>query len=105
MNLNLPMLENRTNNINALPFDKKYISYVLREYLIGGKAAVNIDQEYFPNGYNNTGILASIVLNSFGLVSSTNTFDNKGIYNGTPLETIITFLNQQEGKYKKIAAA
>lgn len=105
MNLNLPMLENRIDNINALPFDKKYISYVLRKYLIDGKAAVNIDQEYFPNGYNNTGILASTVLNSFGLVSSTNTFDNKGIYNGTSLETIVTFLNQQDGKYKKIAAA
>lgn len=103
MDLNLPMLENRADNINALPFDKEYISYVLREYLIEGKAAINIDQDYFPNGYNNTGILASIVLNSFGLVSSTSAFDNKGIYSGVPLENIITYLNQKEGKYKKIA--
>ena len=105
MNLNLPTLENRVDNTETLPFDKEYISYVLREYLIGGKAAVNIDQEYFPNGYNNTGILASTVLNSFGLVSSTNAFDNKGIYRGISLENIITFLNQKNGKYKKIASA
>ncbi len=104
MNLNLPMLENRIDNTDALPFNKRYISYVLKEYLIEGKAAINIDQEYFPNGYNNTGVLASIVLNSYGLISSTNTFNNKGIYNDVSLEDVVTFLNQHDEKYQKIAA-
>lgn len=104
MNLNLPMLENRIDNTNALPFNKEYISYVLKKYLIEGKSAINIDQEYFPNGYNNTGILASTILNSFGLVSSTDTFDNKGIYYGVSFDDIVEFLNQQEEKYKKIAS-
>ncbi len=104
MNLNLPRLENRIDNANALPFDKEYISYVLSKYLIEGKAAINIDQDYFPNGYNNTGILASMVLNSFGLISNSNIFDNKGIYKDIPLENVVSYLDQHDGRYKKIAA-
>ena len=104
MNLNLPMLENQMDNTNALPFTKEFISYVLRKYLIEGEAIINIEQKYFSNGYNNTGILASQVLNAFGLISSTNAFDNKGIYNGTSIEDVFAFLNQQNEKYRKIAA-
>lgn len=105
MNLNLLMLENNVNMTGNLPFEKEYVSYVLKSYLFDGKPAINIDQDYFQNGYNNTGILASTVLNFFGLVSNTNTFDNKGIYNNIPLETIINYLNQQDDQHKKIAAA
>ena len=105
MNLNLPMLDNQNVN-NNLPFDNKYVSYVLNSFLFDGKAAVNIDQDYFPNGYNNTGVLASTVLNSFGLISSTNAFNNKGIYSGQKLEDVIALLNSQKDKnYKRISAA
>lgn len=103
MNLNLPKLENQID-VSTLPFDTEYIAYVLKEYLIEGKAAIQIDQEYFFNGYNNTGILASKVLNAYGLISSTDAFDNKGIYKDIALENVITFLKQHNEKYQQIAA-
>ena len=105
MNLELPMLESSVNVTGELPFDKEYVSYVLRSYLIDGKPAINIDQDYFRHGYNNTGRYASTVLDYYGLVSNNNTFDNKGIYNGLPLESVVEFLDQQDEKYKRIASA
>ena len=105
MNLELPMLESSVNVTGELPFDKEYVSYVLRSYLIDGKPAINIDQDYFRHGYNNTGRYASAVLDYYGLVSNTNAFDNKGIYNGLPLESVVEFLDQQDEKYKRIASA
>ena len=50
MNLNLLMLENNVNMTGNLPFEKEYVSYVLKSYLFDGKPAINIDQDYFQNG-------------------------------------------------------
>lgn len=104
MDLKLQMIEDKVGS--TLPFTKKYVSNVLRNYLFEGKSAANIDQEFYSDEYSTTGILASTVLNSFGLISNTGSFDNKGIYKDNSLKEVIEFLNSQsDERYRKIAAA
>lgn len=91
-------------NLEKLPFEKEFIKYVLINYLKDGKTPIEIENEYYAKQVS-TGALAVKILNSFGLLSSKQEFDNKGIYNGKNESDIINHLLSGKENYKRIANA
>lgn len=87
-----------------LPLEKKFIKDVLTKYLIGGMSPIEIENEYYSKEIS-TGALAVKVLNNFGLISSKQEFDNKGIFSGEKLENVISHLKNGNENSKAIANA
>ena len=87
-----------------LPLEKEFIRDVLVKYLIEGKSPIEIENEYCAKDIS-TGALAVKVLNNFGLISSKQEFDNKGIFTGESLESVISYLKNGNDNSKTVANA
>ncbi len=98
LNLKLPNI-NINNEIKALPFSKKFISYVLKKHLFDGLSRSDIDFSFYGvKKYN--GMMSQIIIEYFGINN------DKGIYNGFKFETVDNFLRlQTDSKYLKLAEA
>lgn len=98
LNLKLPNI-NISNEIQIVPFSKKFISYCLKKHLFDGWSRSEIDASFYGTRKYN-GMMAQLLIEYYGINN------DKGIYKGQNFETVINFLKSQaDVKYLKLAEA
>ena len=94
----LPIL-NEGTLITRLPFNKEFITFVIKEYLFNGKSMQEIEKSFYKLE-DKRGFLAKDVLDFYQINDKDN---NKGIYAEEDMEGVSNFLKlQQDVRYQKI---
>lgn len=94
----LPFLSDE-KNVTILPFNYKFIEFVVKKYLFDGHSMATIENEYY-NETNRRGFLVKDVLDYYQI----NFEQNKGMYNNKSIEFVCSLLDiQSDDRYITIS--